>query len=92
MQNFRFVLGCQIHGKEYSIDTKILLLRACTPVNTKNQSCVAVFGVYLKIGKQSILQPTHFRKDLEKYLSENVWVVALIVYLFRDKRQKHQRN
>src|SRR5277367_3682550 len=32
--------------------------------------------------------PERSRKDLSK----NVWVVALIVYSFRDKRQKHQHR
>ena len=29
-----------------------------------------VFGVYLEIGWQSMLQPIHFRKDLEKSFPE----------------------
>ena len=29
-----------------------------------------VFGVYLENGKQSMLQPIHFRKDLEKIFSK----------------------
>src|SRR5277367_2681526 len=36
---------------------------------------------------------THtFSERSRKDLSENVWVVALIVYRFRDKRQKHQHG
>ena len=39
-----------------------------------------------------MLQPIHFRKRSRKNLSENVWVVALIVNRFRDKRKKHQHR
>src|SRR5277367_5977951 len=39
-----------------------------------------------------MLQLIHFLKYLEKDLSENVWVVALIVYRFRDDRQKYQHR
>src|SRR5277367_5927824 len=30
----------------------------------QKRSCIAVFGVYLENGKQSMLQPIHCRKDL----------------------------
>src|SRR5277367_5827853 len=33
-----------------------------------------------------------FPERSRKYLSGNVWVVALIVYRFRDNRQKHQHR
>ena len=36
---------------------------------------------------------THtFLERSRKHLSENVWVVASIVYRYRDKRQKHQHR
>ena len=53
---------------------------------------VGVFSDYLENGKQSMLQPIHFRKDLSRDLSKNVWVAASIVYQFRDNRQKHQHR
>src|SRR5277367_2408541 len=53
----------------------------------QKRSCVAVFGVYLENGKQSMLQPIHCRKDLFESFPEMYGLVALIVYRFRDKRQ-----
>src|SRR5277367_92832 len=38
-----------------------------------DKSCafgVGVFGDYLEVGKQSMLQPIHFRKDLKKIFPE----------------------
>src|SRR5277367_5309775 len=46
--------------------------------------------VYLENGKQSMLQPIHFWKDLEKIFPK--MYVTLIVYRFRDNRQKHQHR
>src|SRR5277367_5228734 len=41
----------------------------------------------------SINATTHtFLERSRKDLSGNIWVVALIVYRFRDKRQKHQHR
>ena len=34
-----------------------------------------VFGVYLENGKQSMLQPIHFLKDLYEIIPKNVWIV-----------------
>src|SRR5277367_4809072 len=51
-------------------------------------SVLMFFYDYLENGKQLMLQPIHFWKDL----FGNVWVVALIAFRFRDNRQKHQHR
>src|SRR5277367_980356 len=58
-------------------------------------SVLVFFGVYLENGKQSMLQPMYSCTTytvLERSFLKCIWVVALIVCRFRDKRRKHQHR
>jgi hypothetical protein len=48
----------------YSFILSIRYIPQLSKIISRLVRSVAVFGVYLENGKQSMLQPIHFRKDL----------------------------
>src|SRR5277367_4250062 len=94
MQDFRFVLCCQIHGKEYFPHILATHNISEAPYSDLTKNRVVLLFISKSV---TIDATTHtFSERSRKDLSERVWVVALIVNRFRDKRadkrKKHQQR
>ena len=90
MQDFRFVLCCQIHGKEYFPHILATHNISEAPYSDLTKNRVVLLFISKSV---TIDATTHtFSERSRKDLSGNVWVVTLIVNRFRDNRQKYHRK